>query len=95
MGFGTSKTVVSEELASAGSNCVCMPKYFFKLDNDRFIGNPNGTELVNLDAARDCAGKLAQNIASELDLAESCSISVIDESEKPVLRIAFPPLRRI
>ena len=67
-----------------------MPKYFFKLDDDGFIGNPNGTELPNVDAAREHAGELVQAIASDADLFDSWSVCVTDESDKPVVTIAFP-----
>jgi hypothetical protein len=67
-----------------------MPKYFFKLDKEGLIGNPDGTELPNVDAAREYAGDLVQAIASDADLFDSWSICVTDESERPVVTIAFP-----
>jgi hypothetical protein len=67
-----------------------MAKYFFKRDGNGFLGNPNGTELPNVDAAREYASALVQIFAEDADLFESWSICVMDESERPVMTIAFP-----
>jgi hypothetical protein len=69
-----------------------MPKYFFKLDNKGPVGDPNGIELPNIDAARERAGELVQIVASDADadLFDSCSICVTDEGGKPLVTIAFP-----
>jgi hypothetical protein len=71
-----------------------MPTYFFKLDEEGFLGEPNGTELPNLEAAREHAGKLAQTIAQSGYLPNSWSIAVMDESKRPLVTIAFPGLLR-
>lgn len=73
----------------------CMPKYLFKLGEEEFLGDPNGTELPSLDAARERAGELARTIAQNADFCESWSIAVMGENESPLITIAFPrPLRR-
>jgi uncharacterized protein DUF6894 len=69
-----------------------MPKYFFKLNQEGFLGDPNGTELRNLEAAREHAGELAQTIAQSGHLSNSWSIAVMDESKRPLVTIAFPGL---
>ena len=71
-----------------------MPKYLFKLDEEEFLGDPNGTELPNLDAARERAGDLAQTIVQNADFRETCSIAVMGENERPLMTIAFPRLQR-
>lgn len=79
----------------ANDRLFYMPKYLFKLDKEGFLGDPNGTELPNLEAARERASELAQTVAQNADdFCESCSIAVIDENERPLMTIAFPKLLR-
>jgi len=71
-----------------------MPRYFFKLDNEVSLGDPDGTELPNLEAARELAGELAQDIAAREDLFDTWSLCVTNERKRPLVTIAFPSLRR-
>ena len=79
---------------SGMTGCFRMPKYLFKLDDGEFLGDTNGTELPNLDAARERAGELARTVAQNADFRESCSIAVMGENERPLMTIAFPKLLR-
>jgi hypothetical protein len=69
-----------------------MPKYFFKLYEEGFLGDPNGTELPNLETAREHAGQLAQTIAQSGYLPNGWSVTVMDERKRPLVTIAFPSL---
>ena len=92
--FSPSSTIlfrILAELARQRESLYLYAKIFFKLNQEGFLGDPNGTELRILRLPASMQGSLP-TLSQSGHLSNSWSIAMMDESKRPLVTIAFPGL---